>query len=180
MRLSPAQQRVMRAGGVLLLATALLLVAAFVALGTTGEPSVKRAESLSEVSLPDAGLFGGAVTVYGNVDEGTGFDIGAHGCSLVADSGTDRGAVKLSTITVLGADLVEVDGEELAPLFEVRRWADGDVVRCASPSGISVVALSSPTLFGSLAGPVRWMSLGAAVLCLVVGLVGLGLGRRRP
>lgn len=181
MRISAAQRTMLRFGAVMCLVAVLpATLAALLIDSDTSAAEVRRAADPAAVALPDLGVFGGSVTVYGR----TGDAVVAPsdlGCVLVDDTGEELNQAKVSHLSpsLRGTSSVTVDGEELRPLFEVRSYPDGARLACSDPGAAEPLAVSDPNTFGSAALTVRVVAALAAVMFFAVGTVAL-LALRRP
>lgn len=177
-----------RGGGgratVLRLGAAVLVLAAVVLAGVAllVDPSPSNvatpAEEPTDVALPDLGLFGGRVTVYGAAgpDDATApLDLD---CRLVDADGDELSSAKMSAFATTRAP-VRVAGQELAPLFTVNGYPDGSRVQCPGAASLEPVAVSTASTFGALAGTVRGFAAVLSLVCLAVAALGLLLARRR-
>jgi hypothetical protein len=181
MRLSGAQVTALRLGAVLCLVAVvpLALVALLVDSGDPSGGDLTTVDDPTSYALPDSGLLGGSVTVYGAAAD-PGVAPSDLGCTLLSDSGSELSRAKLSELAVVraGTPAVVVDGARLEPLFEVKDYPDGARLACSDATTVAPLAVSAPSTFGSAALVVRVVAAGGALLFLFVGVVGL-LGLRR-
>ena len=182
MRISHAQATALRFGAVMLIlgAVVLAVVAITADTGPVESDDLTVADDPTSIPLPDPGLFGSHVVVYGAGETGSDGP-GALGCRLVDRSGNEQSAAKMSELSVLSDPSVTVDGESLQPLFEVRSYPSGSVVACTAADSVAPVAVSAGSTFGSSGLLVRAAAGGGAVVLLVVGIAGWFVFRpRRP
>lgn len=175
------QVRVLRAGALLLLLASPLLAAlgVLVAVDAARPPAVRLVEGSEEVALPDRPLLGGSVVVLGRAER-AGVPARDLGCRLVAATGAEQSAARLSHLAVLAADPVQVGGRRLQPLFQVSRWTDGSRVLCTDAAEVAPLAVTEVSTFGTTTWVVAGAALAGAVLFAVVGAVGWLLLRDRP
>lgn len=180
MRISAAQTVVLRLGAVACLIGAVILavVAVTVDTGSPGSDTVTVTEDPTTIELPDPGLFGSQVVVFG-VSPDAGVAPSDLGCRLLTDSGHEQSVAKMSELRVLGTDPVTVDGQELNALFAVDSYPDGSVLACSAAQAAAPLALSQPSTFGSAGTMVRVAAVLGSVAFFVVGLAGLLLFRPR-
>ncbi|WP_435743816.1 hypothetical protein [Nocardioides sp. SYSU DS0663] len=180
MRISPAQVLVLRLGAVACLVGA--VVAAYLAVTIDSAPpdggrAVVAADP-REVPLPDPGLFGSQVIVYGASGE-AGVAPSDLGCRLLSRRGTEQSTAKMSELRVLSTPAITLDGENLDPLFSVDSYPSGSVLACSGAAGIAPLAISAPSTFGTAGLVVRGAAALASLTMLGVGLGGLVALRRR-
>ncbi|CAI9415467.1 hypothetical protein [Nocardioides sp. T2.26MG-1] len=180
MRINAAQTVALRLGAVACLIGAVILavVAITVDTGSPGSDGVSVVDDPTAVELPDPGLFGAQVVVFGSSTD-NGVAPSDLGCRLLTDSGHEQSVAKMSELRVLGTDPVTVDGQELRALFAVDSYPDGSVLACSSARAAAPLALSQPSTFGSAGTMVRVAAVLGTVAFFVVGLVGLLLLRPR-
>lgn len=184
MRIGPTQVLVLRLGAVACLLGA--VVTAFVALtidtgspsGSSGSEQVRVVDDPQEIALPDPGLFGSEVVVYGASGD-AGVAPSDLGCRLLSRSGTEQSVAKMSELRALSTPAVTVEGQRLDPLFRVGSYPRGSVLACADGQTVAPVALSEASTFGSAAPMVRVAAVMATLAMLAVGLGGLLALRRR-
>lgn len=169
--ISETQRKVMRAGAlVVLLAAPILLVVAASTLPTLLQEDEITwvAEGESEFELADPGLFGSSSTVYGSTTEVL---LGPKdlGCRLLSEDGEERGGAQLSELAVVTKPPITVDGTELSPLFEVS-YAKGDRVQCDDLQRVTPVGYTASSTFGSSTAMVLMASLTGVVTCLALGI----------
>jgi len=177
--MSTTQRAVLRLGAFacLLGVVVLAVVAIRAGSGDDAAPATGEVVDPTSFALPDPGLFGGQVVVYGSTDR-PGVRPAELGCRLVDKAGGEQSSAKMSELRVLDSAPVVVGGEQLQPLFSVGSYPAGARVECADADSIDPVAVSAPSTFGSSALAVRAFSAGGALLLLVVGIGGLLLTRR--
>jgi hypothetical protein len=178
MRLSHAQVVALRLGAVACLVgcVVLVVVALTVDTGDATADEVSVVDDPAAFALPDPGVFGGQVVVYGEAD-GPGVAPRDLGCRLLSRSGTEQSAARMSQLRVLGTDPVEVDGQRLEPLFTVGSYPRGSTIECTQ-AGPGPYAVSIPSTFGTAGPLVRGVAIAGAVAMLAVGLGGLVVLRR--
>jgi hypothetical protein len=181
MRISRAQALALRFGAVMLVLAAVVLavLAITVDSGSVGSDDLTVVDDPTSFDLPDPGLFGSHVVVYGAGRTG-GAGPEALGCRLLDRSGHAQSAAKMSELSVLSDPSVTVDGQDLRPLFAVRSYPSGSVVECSDAATVAPLAVSSGSTFGSAGLLVRAVAGGAAVVCLLLGVVGWFVFRPRP
>jgi hypothetical protein len=182
MRLSSAQVTMLRLGAALCLVAVvpLTLAALLIDSGAPSGADVTLVDDPASYALPDAGLFGGSVTVYGATDAPS-TPPSDLGCVLLSEDGDELSTAKLSELAVVraGTPAITVDGQRLQPLFEVKSYPDGALLACSDSAGAEPLAVSRPATFGSAALAVRVVAGAGALLFGVVGVVGLLAFRRR-
>jgi len=181
MRLGPTQVLFLRLGAVacLLGAVVTTLVAITVDSGSPTSKQVTVVEDPREIALPDPGLFGSQVVVYGASGD-AGVAPSGLGCRLLTRDGREQSAARMSDLKVLSTPAVTLDDQRLDPLFSVGSYPRGSRLACTQAQGVAPVALSEPSTFGTAATAVRLTAaLGTPVL-LAVGVGGLVVFRRRP
>lgn len=183
MRLSSAQVTALRIGAVLCLVAVapLVLVALLVDSGSPSGADARQVADPTSYELPDPGVFGGSVTVYGSADAPA-VAPSDLGCVLRDADGSELSRAKLSELAVLraGTSSIVVDGARLEPLFEVKDYPDGARLACSDATSVAPIAVSTPTTFGSAALLVRVAAGAGALLFLLVGMGGLaGLSAAR-
>lgn len=177
MTLGSAQAAALRFGAVMMVIASVAL--GVVALTVSGDPGGTRVRPVTDpeqITLPDPGLFGGGVVVYGAADQ-PGVPPDELGCRLLRSSGTEQSSAKLSDLSVLQTPPVSSQGTRLQPLFEVSSYTDGSVVACDDLASVAPVVVAAPSTFGGLGSQVRALAAAGAAICLVVGLLGLVLLR---
>lgn len=173
--LSDAQRMAMRLGAVMcLLAAPILAVVAVTTLPerSSGEEITWVSEGEQEFELPDPGLFGGSSTVYGAVITTERPSPADLECRLLSRAGNELSRAKLSALSVVTQPPITVEGTELSPLFEVS-YDRGDRVQCDDLGQVTPAAYTASSTFGSSAGVVFVAALGAALTCLVLGVIGV-------
>jgi hypothetical protein len=182
MRLSSAQVTVLRLGAVLCLLAVvpLLLVALLLDSSGPSAADLTTVDDPTAIDLPTPGVLGGSVVVYG-VAEAPSVAPSDLGCVLLDEDGHELSQAKLSELAVLLHDTpaITVDGELLQPLFEVKNYPHDAMIACSDAGSAVPLAVSEPSTFGSAALLVRIAAAGGAVLCLLVGTVGLVAFRHR-
>lgn len=170
MRLSSAQRQTLRAGSILLMlcGVGLAVFAALYSPQSTGAGDLTVVDDPTSFELPDPGLFGGEVIVYG---AGTGDQSPRDlGCRLLGRSGDEQSSAKMSELAVLTVDPATVDGRRLEPLFAVRSYPQGATISCSQGGSVAPIAITDESTFGRLGPLVRGFAGGLALVCLVVGL----------
>lgn len=175
MILSLAQRTALRFGAIMcLIAVPVLgIVAVSIVVSSSGDEQLSVVAG-STVTLPDPGLFGRSSVVYGPTSERP--SPSDLGCRLLSDSGEPRSTAKLSHLSVVSKPKMVVDGAEMSPLFSVSH-AKGDRVECTDLGSVTPLALSTPSTFGTSAGPVLALAASGALICLVLGVGGLVIVR---
>ncbi|MQW76346.1 hypothetical protein GHK92_10700 [Nocardioides sp. dk4132] len=181
MRLGPTQVLFLRLGAIACLLGA--VVTAFVAITVDSAPpgsaEVSIADDPREIALPDPGLFGSQVVVYGASGD-TGVAPSELGCRLLTRDGAEQSTARMSELRVLSTPAVTVEDRRLDALFSVGSYPRGSVLACSDAQAVAPVALSQPSTFGSAATMVRITAALATPAFLAVGIGGLVLLRRRP
>ena len=175
--MNPAQRTALTFGAVmLLLAGLVLLPGSLVLAGPVSTPVTPVADS-SSIALPRLGLFSGSVTVYGRVPGDTP-GVRELGCRLLDRTGSELSLAKLNELAVIGTPSVELQGETLSPLFQIRHYPPGSRVECSSATSVSPLAVGNPSTFGSARGVIRAVAAGVGLLCLLLGGAALVVLRR--
>lgn len=130
----------------------------------------------SEIQLPDLGLFGGQVVVYG-ASGGSGVAPQDLECRLLTSTGREQNSAKMSYLFLITQPPVSVEGTRLYPLFAVSSYPSGSVLKCDRAASVAPLAVSQPSTFGGLAGLVRVTAAVGAVISFMVGVVGWFLFR---
>lgn len=171
--MSPSQRTTLRLGAAMLLLAAAVLAAFALFAPSSPGSDVEAVEEPDSIALPSVGLFGGSVTLYGDVDaEG----VGTSGvdCTLRTADGSELSSAKVDELAVVGRrDTVELDGTTLRPLLEVSGYPSGATLACEPGSFPQTAAVGASSTFGSLVGLVRGFAGFMAVVCLVLGGVAL-------
>jgi hypothetical protein len=174
---SAAQRAALTFGAVMLLLAGVVLLPLSFVLAGQGTPTVSRVDDPTSIALPQPGLFSGSVTVYGRVS-GDRPGVRDLGCRLLNRTGSEQPVAKLSDLATISTPPVELDGERLSALFEVRSYAPGSTVECSSATTVAPLAVGGASTFGSAGGAVRLMAFGAGLLCLLLGAAALVVLRR--
>ncbi|NPC95269.1 hypothetical protein [Nocardioides sp. zg-DK7169] len=180
MRLGPTQVLFLRLGAIACLLGA--VVTAFVAITVDstapGSEAVSVADDPQEIALPDPGLFGSQVVVYGASGD-TGVSPSDLGCRLLTRDGAEQSTARMSALRVLSTPAITVEDQRLDPLFTVGSYPRGSVLACSDAQAVAPMALSRPSTFGTAATMVRVSAVLATPTLLVVGVGGLLVLRRR-
>jgi hypothetical protein len=181
LRLSPAQVVVLRLGAVLCLVGAVVTTIAAITVdsGSPSSSDVTVVDRPTDVALPDPGLFGSEIVVYGASGD-AGVAPSDLGCRLLSEQGTEQSSAKMSELRVLSTPPITVDGDRLDALFTVGGYPSGATLACTDATSVAPLAISAPSTFGR-AGLVVRITAGVATFAfLAVGVGGLLLLRRRP
>lgn len=144
--------------------------------GAAGSPT--RVADPASVALPDLGLFGGSAVVYGRADS-SGVSAAELGCRLLDDSGREQSTARMSHLAATTLSAVEVQGQQLQPLFTVRSYPSGSRLECNSARSVEPMAVGTPSTFGGNAGLVRATAGVGALACAALALLGFVATRRR-
>jgi hypothetical protein len=184
--MTTTQALVLRLGAVACLLGAVVMTVAALTVdsGSPAAGEVTVADDPTEITLPDPGLFGSEVVVYGGSGD-TGVAPSDLGCRLLSRTGREQGVAKMSELAVISTPSVTVADQRLDALFTVDSYPAGSVLACSDAQQVAPLALSEPSTFGRAGAVVRVTAALGAVTFLVVGLVGLlitrsGSARRRP
>ena len=180
MKLSPAQRFALRFGALMLLAAGVVMsvLAVIVDADPQADPGLTPVADPSSIALPSPGLFGATVVVYGASDR-AGVEPTTLGCRLLSSRGTEQSIAKLSALKASTYDAVESEGAQVQPLFTVSGYASGSTVSCDDASSVTPVLVTKPSTFGSNALLVKLAAAGFALICLLLGTLGLVLTRPR-
>lgn len=189
MRISPTQALFLRLGAVACLLGAVVMTVAAVTVDSDspGSEQVTVIDDPTEVALPDPGLFGSELVVYGATDADNGTPPSDLGCRLLTRDGHEQSVAKMSELGAISTPSVTVEGQQLQALFTVDSYPDGSILECADAQAVAPLALSAPSTFGGAGTMVRAAAVLGAITFLVVGVAGLLLtrsgsarGRRGP
>ncbi|MGE9808368.1 MULTISPECIES: hypothetical protein [unclassified Janibacter] len=153
---------IVAAGGVLLLLVAMFLPAR--------DTASAMAVDGTSFALPDPGLLGGSVTVYGSQAVE---DHHVLGCRLLSSSGSEQSRARMSALGALSEEPVVLDGVRLVPIFTVSQVSTGERLECAQPEAAGEMAVGAASTFGGLTDGVRLLALTLGVLALGLGLASI-------
>jgi hypothetical protein len=172
----PVRRRLRLASALVLLFGIACLVYGSNAGRLRSDPVPEPVPTSQVVQVPDRGLFGATVALYGAPTTGLTPSAAQLGCQLRDPGGHSRPAA-LSTAVASTLDHVVVGNTALLPLLAVEHGGHGWTLRCDGP----YAATSQPLYLMAGAGVRALVPMAAysiAALTLVLGLGGLAAFRR--